>query len=444
MSFCGNCGNEVPEGMKFCPNCGTAVVKIDTAGTLTDEESKSLHAINREWKPIPHQMSQRETRAMYINDVPKPTGIDRFGRYYGIVLMLLSIIGFLTDPPLVTILLSATILAGSIFCLSKKYKLKGFTIVALILSAICLLAGAFQANKFGILKMPPKSGTKTSEVTNENRPTISVENNTAPQKPSSRDETFGRITFSIPGYYMDIENNDPTEKVFETDDETALFIFSVLDQNVPRSSFANPEAKKLLGNEVKEWIGEGLGDLTEEKSVYDEVAGLQTMLMSYTSKENEADITCDVAYINDEADSKVIGILHMYYDEYADKYADDFKSALDSARLKSGDVSSSSSTDDTSDPSETSRSSGGVDPDLKAFLDSYESFVDEYVAFMKKYMADPTNAISMLGEYTEIMDRYSDFADKIDKYDSKTMSTEDAKYYLEVTTRCTQKMLDIY
>ena len=22
MAFCGNCGFEVPEGMKFCPNCG--------------------------------------------------------------------------------------------------------------------------------------------------------------------------------------------------------------------------------------------------------------------------------------------------------------------------------------------------------------------------------------------------------------------------------------
>ena len=81
---------------------------------------------------------------------------------------------------------------------------------------------------------------------------------------------------------------------------------------------------------------------------------------------------------------------------------------------------------------------------LKAFLDSYEEFVDEYLVFMKKYMADPTNAVSMLTEYSEIMGKYADFAEKVDQYDSKEMSTEDAKYYLEVTTRCTQKMLDIY
>ena len=36
----------------------------------------------------------------------------------------------------------------------------------------------------------------------------------------------------------------------------------------------------------------------------------------------------------------------------------------------------------------------------------------------------------MLGEYSEIKTRYAVFAEKIDEYDSKTMSTEDAKYYI--------------
>ena len=46
----------------------------------------------------------------------------------------------------------------------------------------------------------------------------------------------------------------------------------------------------------------------------------------------------------------------------------------------------------------------------------------------------------MLGEYGEMMQKYADFADKIDKYDSNSMSTEDSKYYIEVTTRCAQKI----
>ena len=63
---------------------------------------------------------------------------------------------------------------------------------------------------------------------------------------------------------------------------------------------------------------------------------------------------------------------------------------------------------------------------------------------MKKYNSDPNNMVSMLGEYGEMMQKYADFAEKIDKYDSSSMSTEDSKYYIEVTTRCAQKMLEAY
>ncbi len=85
---------------------------------------------------------------------------------------------------------------------------------------------------------------------------------------------------------------------------------------------------------------------------------------------------------------------------------------------------------------------GGVDPDLKAFLDSYEKYMDEYIDFMQKYMTNPTD-LSLLAKYADMMTKYADFAEKIDKYDSDDMSTEDAAYYLEVTTRVTQKMLNV-
>ena len=85
----------------------------------------------------------------------------------------------------------------------------------------------------------------------------------------------------------------------------------------------------------------------------------------------------------------------------------------------------------------------GVDPELKAFLDSYEKFIDEYVAFMKTYNSDPANALSMLAEYSQMMASYADFTEKLAQYDENEMSAADAAYYLEVTTRCTQKMLEI-
>ena len=95
-------------------------------------------------------------------------------------------------------------------------------------------------------------------------------------------------------------------------------------------------------------------------------------------------------------------------------------------------------------PQEETQDAGGVDPDLKAFLDSYEAYIDEYVAFMNKYSSDPNNAIAMLDDYTKMMKRYADFTDKLNKYDTNTMSKADLEYYLDVTNRCSKKLLSAY
>ncbi len=203
--------------------------------------------------------------------------VDKFGGLYGIGLLILSFVCFNSDPPLVTILLAAGIIAGCIFCFKRKYKGKFFTVIAMILGVMCLLAGISQASDFGLIDIP--------------------------------------------------SDNDYNERYDNYRAETATPVETI----------------------------------QEEQPV----------------------------------------------EQPAEKPAT------------------------------------GLDPDLKAFLDSYESYVDEYVAFMKKYNANPTD-MNLLADYTTIMAKYTDFATKIEQYNSKEMSTEDAKYYLEVTTRCTKKMMDIY
>ena len=98
--------------------------------------------------------------------------------------------------------------------------------------------------------------------------------------------------------------------------------------------------------------------------------------------------------------------------------------------------------DETSRTNETNQN--GIDPDLKEFLDSYEAFVDEYVEFMKKYKEDPTNIVSMMDQYTDLLNKEEEFNKMAEKYDADEMTDEEAKYYLEVMTRCTQKMASAY
>ena len=80
-----------------------------------------------------------------------------------------------------------------------------------------------------------------------------------------------------------------------------------------------------------------------------------------------------------------------------------------SGLLGSSTGSHSSASANTAD----SVSSEGVTPELKEFLDSYESFIDEYCAFMEKYNAGKTDTSDLL-EYTSLLEKEADFAQKSD------------------------------
>lgn len=298
MAFCRNCGNEVPEGTKFCSNCG-ASVEINTI-----ENGQSGSQSGTSYAPEEYAQST-------VLPAEEPVSmLDKFGRFYGIILLILAFVDLQTDPAFITILLSVAIITGCIFCFSKKYKLKGFTIVAMILAVFCLLNGVRQARRIGLFKMPGSSST--------------------------------------------------IEESYDDDIDDDIDEMAELDSKIERQIAQAIETPAM--SEVKE---------TEESVTSEEIVSEETVT---------------------EEKEKV----------------------------------------------------NGVDPDLKEFLDSYEAFMDEYVVFMKKYKDDPGNAISMLSEYAVIMEKYTDFAEKIDKYDSNEMSTEDAKYYLEVINRCNQKMLEVY
>lgn len=284
MAYCRNCGSEIPEGVKFCTNCGSAV-----DGYFNEARSNEFNRTNQSDDVISKKNSKKK-------DKRYETGFEKFSKFFGVILMFIAIVDYNSDPPILTIILSLAIIIGAIFCLSQKYRLKGFTIIALIIAVFCLFAGISQGKKIGFLKTPT-------------------------------DEEYAEA-----GYVVEEKNGTPEIQIETTDN----------------------------------------------------------------SSNNGVDISSDEKESEPDTESK---------------------------------------------PTQTV---DGVDPELKAFLDSYEEFMDEYILFMKKYMDDPGNAVTMLGEYASIMEKYGEFAEAVEKYDEREMSTADAKYYLEVTNRINQKMLDVY
>lgn len=284
MAYCRNCGNEIPEGVKFCTNCGSTV-----DGFANEVRGNEFDRMNQNDDVISKKNSKRKVKR-------EETGFEKFSKFFGVILLFIAIVDYNSDPPIITIILSLAIIVGAIFCLSQKYRLKGFTIIALVLAIFCLFAGISQGKKLGFLKAPT-------------------------------DKEYAEA-----GYVVEDKDDAPEIQIDTT------------NNNVGNSNDVSSDEKK-----------------------------------PEAAKETKPAQTAD-----------------------------------------------------------------GVDPELKAFLDSYEEFMDEYILFMKKYMDDPGNAVTMLGEYASIMEKYGEFAEAVEKYDEREMSTADAKYYLEVTNRINQKMLDLY
>ena len=431
MAFCENCGSEIREGAKFCPNCGAAGKQARTVmpGDKSGGES------------VRHQ----------------PSVLDQYGKFIGIGLLAFAIIDFFSDPAIVTILLSMAIIGGAIFCFSKKFKLKVFTILALICAVICLACGIGQAAKYGLLSIYKgvKKSTEVIEKTDSKTGATDSDDNKGlfqldVDDSKTRDVTYGRITFSLPEKYVEQSNSKTNEGIFSTSDDNSYFYIGCIQGSVPGSNFISKEVRTLFTEQFQGTLENlfRVTNISTLNSEYENIAGLKCIVASYSGDLEGTNIICNMVYINDpDVDQTVFGA--QFYDaKLENEYGNDFQDFFDSARIGSGPSTSSSGVsgqDSGSDTeqTDTTESYGGVDPELKAFLDSYEAFVDEYVVFMKKYMNDPSNALTMIGEYGEIMQKYEDFAKKVDQYNTDEMSVEDAKYYLEVTNRCTQKMLDI-
>jgi hypothetical protein len=80
--------------------------------------------------------------------------------------------------------------------------------------------------------------------------------------------------------------------------------------------------------------------------------------------------------------------------------------------------------------------------DFRTTMDSYEQFMNKYVEFMKKYQSDG-QPVSMLKDYTDMMQQYADYASKVSALDDGSLSAEDLSYYTQVVGRVTQKLAEV-
>ena len=87
---------------------------------------------------------------------------------------------------------------------------------------------------------------------------------------------------------------------------------------------------------------------------------------------------------------------------------------------------------------------GEVNPELKGFLDEYESFMNQYCDFMEQYNNIPyddyTTAAAMLNDYTRLVQEMQSWTDRLNAYDPSIMSPADLAYYELVTGRVQERL----
>ena len=76
-------------------------------------------------------------------------------------------------------------------------------------------------------------------------------------------------------------------------------------------------------------------------------------------------------------------------------------------------------------------------------MDSYESFYNEYVDLLNQYMANPTD-FSILTKYMSMLSKLEEIDTAFKAWDSSDMTSEELKYYLEVSTRIQKKLVDLF
>lgn len=83
----------------------------------------------------------------------------------------------------------------------------------------------------------------------------------------------------------------------------------------------------------------------------------------------------------------------------------------------------------------------GIRPEFKEAMDSYEAFYTDYCEFMEKYKANPTD-LTLLSKYTNMLLQAEEMTEAFEEWESDELNDEELKYYLDVSNRVAQMLLD--
>lgn len=403
MAFCTQCGAQLPESGKFCPNCGASInADMLLESTVSAEGTDDLIPVA---PPVPIQ--QQITCEMTDTNTKKKKPRRTIGTLFSLASFVLAILALLSGSLVLSIVFAVAAIAAGVFAFIKKGRLKAFVIIAFLIAAFALVDTVWYIVTGEIMIAPSKTEISFDQT----------------QK-----VTEGGITFELPtGYTKESANGS---SAYYYGEDVAVVLGSTITDYID------------LRNAIETL---SLDLLTNRKTIRNEdatIASFESRVAEYTGEYNGMQCYSEMAGIKNTDNSSFVFCVVLCTEDDQEQGQKLFDNLISSATSTSIATKSTGNTTAPATGRTSQPAAAGVDPDLAAFLSSYESFIDEYVAFMEKYMSDPSNMVSMLGDYLEMTEKLEDLSEQADRYDPDDMSVADSKYYLEVMTRCEMKLLD--
>lgn len=278
------------------------------------------------------------------------------------------------------------------------------------------------------------------------------------------------IRIELPGYWLYETNENQFAGVAEWKSENELPDAWLIIQMIDSSNLNNVNNALSIGTEnlTKNYDEQGI-KYTKTVFDYETVKGYRIILdnstcdfqgTKYDIYEEVIPFGCsnadelymaqlrvrkDAAYSYNNDFGKILNSIRNIEDEGQQIVKEDKKTS--EKEVKRTETKTTNKTEKKTEEKKTA--SSGVNPEMKAFLDSYEAFMDKYVAFTKKYVdsagsGDLGSYMAMYQDYMNLLAQLEDFERKADQYDSSKMSAEDLAYYLDSLNRIQKKMLEAY
>lgn len=265
----------------------------------------------------------------------------------------------------------------------------------------------------------------------------------------------GRLMLEVPGYYMVEQDSDGSYhcEYYAGAEEGALIIVGTIEASGltaedfagKKDAFAESMAESASGAE------EDSITLIDSKTA--EYMGMPGYSYDYDAMTDGVQSTVDLDVFLDSDDGLLYASLYVEVGEYDRDTATDYGNMMRNAQwaessaeteTSRGSDFATSTEENSASASSGSSDASGVDPDLKAALDSYESMMNSYCDFMERYQnASSSDALSMLGDYTKMLSQYTDAMSALSEIDQDSLDADDLAYYLDVTNRVTKRLLEV-